>query len=66
MKAEMLAAADHLVAKNPSVQAIVLECTNMPPFSAAVAAHTGRRVWDIVTLGKWLYQGAVPPTYGRE
>jgi hypothetical protein len=44
-----------LVARHPSVASIVLECTNMPPYRAAVAAATGRPVVDIETLlvGTW-------------
>ncbi|RDW84778.1 hypothetical protein BP6252_02368 [Coleophoma cylindrospora] len=60
MESEVLAAAQELVAKHPKIKAIVLECTNMPPFSHAVEKATGRRVWDILTLGRWLYDGAIP------
>ena len=34
----------------PSVAAIVLECTNMPPYADAVRAATGLPVHDITTL----------------
>jgi hypothetical protein len=47
---ETVAAACRLVARRPDVAAIVLECTNMPPYAAAVAAATGRPVHDITTL----------------
>ena len=43
-------AACRLVERCPSVEDIVLECTNMPPYRGAVAAATGRRVHDIETL----------------
>ncbi|MEP6739400.1 MAG: aspartate/glutamate racemase family protein [Caldimonas sp.] len=43
-------AAIRLVARRPDVAAIVLECTNMPPYAAAVGAATGRPVHDITTL----------------
>jgi len=45
-----VAAARRLVARHPEVAAIVLECTNMPPYRDAVAAATGRPVHDITTL----------------
>ncbi|WVQ84744.1 hypothetical protein IAT38_006901 [Cryptococcus sp. DSM 104549] len=63
MESEVLAAANQLVSDHPSVKAIVLECTNMPPFSHAVEKATGRKVWDVLTLGKWLYEGATPRDY---
>ncbi|MDH6166042.1 hypothetical protein M2282_001183 [Variovorax boronicumulans] len=43
-------AAMRLVEASPSVENIVLECTNMPPYREAVAAATGREVHDIETL----------------
>ena len=45
-----VAAAERLLARHPEVAAIVLECTNMPPYAAAVRAATGRPVHDITTL----------------
>ena len=45
-----VAAAERLVARHPEVAAIVLECTNMPPYADAVRAATGLPVHDITTL----------------
>jgi Asp/Glu/hydantoin racemase len=47
---EVVAAALRLVRRDPRVGAIVLECTNMPPYAAAVRAATGLPVHDITTL----------------
>ena len=44
------AAARRLVAHHPEVAAVVLECTNMPPYASAVRAATGLPVHDITTL----------------
>ncbi|MET3918483.1 hypothetical protein ABID97_005314 [Variovorax sp. OAS795] len=43
-------AAMRLVEADPTVEHIVLECTNMPPYRQSVAAATGRQVHDIETL----------------
>ena len=43
-------AARELVRNHPGVRSIVLECTNMPPYRAAIEEATGRQVRDIVTL----------------
>lgn len=53
-------AACRLVARDPSVDDIVLECTNMPPYRDAIAQATGRRVHDIETLivAQWRAQVA--------
>jgi len=55
---EVVDAAARLVARRPDVGAIVLECTNMPPYAAAVAVATQRPVYDVVTLLNWLWSGA--------
>jgi Asp/Glu/hydantoin racemase len=49
-ESDVVRAAQKLVESHPSVQQIVLECTNMPPYRDAIARATGRTVHDIVTL----------------
>ena len=48
--AATVSAACKLVGRCPEVAAIVLECTNMPPYADAVRAATGLPVHDITTL----------------
>jgi hypothetical protein len=50
---EMVEAARTLVSEHPEVGAIVFECTNMPPFSAAVRKATGLPVFDVVGMLRW-------------
>jgi hypothetical protein len=47
---EHVRVARQLVARHPDVGALVLECTNMPPYSADVQRETGLPVFDIVSL----------------
>lgn len=49
-EAEAVAAARRLVARHPDVVSIVLECTNLPPHRAAIAAATGLPVHDLWSL----------------
>ena len=49
-RAEHVAVARRLVAEHPEIGAIVLECTNMPPYAADVQAATGLPVFDITGL----------------
>jgi Asp/Glu/hydantoin racemase len=42
--------ARRLLAEHPDVGAIVLECTNMPPYAADIQRATGRPVFDITSL----------------
>ncbi|OCF32494.1 hypothetical protein I316_05922 [Kwoniella heveanensis BCC8398] len=60
MEKEVVNAALELTRNHPKVKAIVLECTNIPPFAHSIEKATGLRVYDVLTLGRWLYQGATP------
>lgn len=53
--------ASRLVKENPDVGAIVLECTNMPPYAQDIREVTGLPVFDIVTLVNFVYQSIVKP-----
>lgn len=60
---EHVAVARELVERHPEVGAIVLECTNMPPYAAAIHEATGRPVFDIVTLIRLVHAGLAPAVY---
>lgn len=47
---EMQSAASRLVRSHPDLGAIVLECTNMPPYAGTVRQATGLPVFDAVTM----------------
>lgn len=47
---EHIRVARRLVAVHPDVGAIVLECTNMPPYTADIQRETGRPVFDVLSL----------------
>jgi Asp/Glu/hydantoin racemase len=49
-KDEHIAAAKLLVSRYPAVAAIVLECTNMPPYARDIERATGLPVYDITTI----------------
>jgi hypothetical protein len=49
-EADTVAAARRLVERHPEVRQIVLECTNLPPYAAAVERATGRPVHHLMTL----------------
>ncbi|WP_321896182.1 aspartate/glutamate racemase family protein [Paraburkholderia heleia] len=60
LEAEMVRAANSLVMRHQDIGAIICECTNMPPFAAAIGAATGLPVFDIVTLIRWFMLGLQP------
>jgi hypothetical protein len=60
-EADVVAAARRLVAREPTLRTLVLECTNMPPYAAAVRAATGRPVHHLMTLVHERWQALPTP-----
>ena len=57
---DVVAAARRLVGDHPEVGAVVLECTNMCPYSADVAEAIGLPVYDFVSFVSWFQAGLRP------
>jgi Asp/Glu/hydantoin racemase len=57
---DILDAGRALVKAHPEVGAIVLECTNMPPYAAALQEALGRPVYDIYSMITWFQAGLRP------
>jgi len=53
---EHVRVARRLVAEHADIGAIVLECTNMPPYAADIQRATGRPVFDVVALVTLVHQ----------
>jgi hypothetical protein len=61
---DILDAGRALVARHPDVGAIVLECTNMPPYAAALRDVLGLPVYDIYSMITWFHAGIRPRRFG--
>jgi Asp/Glu/hydantoin racemase len=61
---DILDAGRELVARHPEVGAIVLECTNMPPYAHALSEVLGLPVFDIYSLITWFHAGLRPRAFG--
>jgi Asp/Glu/hydantoin racemase len=59
----MVTEAKKLVSENPDIGAIVLECTEMPLYAAAVREATGLLVFDSSTMVKYVYNAIVKTHY---
>jgi Asp/Glu/hydantoin racemase len=57
--ADLVKVAARLISDNPDVGAIVLECTNMMPYAAAIQEKVGLPVFDIYTLVQMVHLAAV-------
>lgn len=60
LRAEVLATARRMVEQNPDVGALVLECTNLAPFSADISDALGIPVYDTLTMVN-LFQASLRP-----
>jgi len=63
LEAEVVGAAQQLIADNPGVGAIVLECSDLPPFAWAIQRAVGLPVFDFNSLINWIYYGVVQRRY---
>ena len=60
LKTEVLAVAASMLADHPNIGAIVLECTNLAPFTAALHEAFGLPLFDTVSLINWFQAGLKP------
>ena len=57
--------AHDLVEQHPEIGAILLECSDLPPYAYAIQTATGLPVFDFITLIKWAHSAVVQtPYYG--
>jgi Asp/Glu/hydantoin racemase len=59
LRGEVLEAGLRLLREHADVGAIVLECTNMPPYADALRAATGLPVYDVLTLVRGLMDRSI-------
>ncbi|HZF76604.1 MAG TPA: aspartate/glutamate racemase family protein [Acetobacteraceae bacterium] len=60
---DILDAGRQLVEQHPEVGAIVLECTNMPPYAARLRDALQVPVYDITSMVTWFHAGLRPARY---
>lgn len=60
---EMVSVAEGLVNGHPEIGALVLECTNMAPFSDAIQAAVGLPIFDVNMLVRYAYSTLVMTHY---
>ena len=49
--------------KHPEIGAVLLECSDLPPYAASIHAATGLPVFDFITLINWVHSAVVKRTY---
>lgn len=63
MEKEVVSAAVKLIKQHPDIGAILLECSDMPPFASAVQEAVHLPVFDFITMIKWMYSGVRQTPY---
>jgi len=61
---EVLGQAERLASENRDLGALVIECTDLVPFSHAIQARLGLPVFDIVTLTEMVHRSLTRRPYG--
>jgi hypothetical protein len=59
LEAELVDLTKKLVADNPEVGAILIECSDMPPYAHAIQNTVGLPVFDFYTLVNWVQNAVV-------
>ncbi len=60
---EVVTVARNLVADNPQVRALLLECSLLPPYGAAVQAAVNLPVFDYITMINFVFEAVVQQQY---
>ena len=63
LEREVLEAVARMVRADPSIGALVLECTNLTPYSRAIGLTTGFPVFDMVSLVHWFQRSLRPELF---
>jgi Asp/Glu/hydantoin racemase len=56
---EVVAVAQQMVEASSDIGAIVLECSDLPPYAAAIQAAVGRPVFDFITMIQYVHTALV-------
>ena len=66
LQSEVLHVARAAVANDPSIGALVLECTNLAPYAAGLRKILGVPVFDIVSLVHWFHRSLRPEVFVQD
>jgi hypothetical protein len=63
LRDELVALAVKMADENPDLGAIVLECTEFPPYAYAIQEATRLPTYDFITMTKFMHEGAMQKPY---
>jgi hypothetical protein len=62
---DILQAGRTLMARHHDIGAVVLECTNMPPYAAMLRDALGVPIYDVYSLITWFHAGLRPRLFAE-
>jgi hypothetical protein len=66
LQREVLETAERTIAADASIGALVLECTNLAPYSRDIGCLTGLPVFDVATLVHWFHRSLSPQQFAQD
>lgn len=63
VREEVVTAAVELVEDNPNIGAILLECSDLPPYAADIQRATGLPVYDFISMINWAHMVTTQKPY---
>ena len=63
LRDELVALATKMTEEHPDIGAIVLECTEFPPYAYAIQEATRLPIYDFITMTKFMHEGAMHRPY---
>lgn len=63
LEQDLVAVTKELTQKHPEIGAVLLECSDLPPYAAAIQREVGLPVFDFITLINWVFEAVVKRTY---
>ncbi len=64
LRDELVALAKKMTEEHPDIGAMILECTEFPPYAHAIQEATRLPTYDFVTMTKFMHLGAMHKPYG--
>ncbi|WP_461240278.1 aspartate/glutamate racemase family protein [Paucilactobacillus sp. N302-9] len=63
LRAQLITTTQQLLGNHPEIGAILLECSDLPPYAAAIQGASELPVFDFITLINWVYNAVVQRSY---
>jgi hypothetical protein len=63
VRKEVVDAAVNMVNENPDIGAILLECSDLPPYAADIQRAVKRPVFDFITMIRWVHYATTQKPY---